>query len=308
MQRRKRIPQAIKKNINLKNKGVCCVCKERGLGLNFHHLDENNANNDEENIALLCVKEHDQFHRPNAYDKAKHLDLGVEKIRELKRQWEKVVEEAESDTPKIIAVVNGYGTYDSIHSVRLLVQDIDGKIIYQRLYHLLTGTLDQWTDRIIEEVSWLGKNVKLSIINKPLQVERCPCCSNSLSTVLDKNVALHYTSKDWKKASIGSIYINPKSPSVAFNLSYHLETIYMAHLHKCNGFLHFMSDKYEERTPIIQKVSIRTQAQQLFQKVINTWEPGQIFIGTGDPENPTITQNFVLPKIWEGNANINYHK
>ncbi|MBI4929913.1 MAG: hypothetical protein HY841_04060 [Bacteroidetes bacterium] len=280
IKKRIRIPPKTRKKLLDKNLGVCCVCKERDIGINFHHLDEDPSNNEEENLAVLCVKEHDMHHRPKAYA-LKHLELGMSKIRKYKHQWEKTVQEAKSTSPKIIAVLNIYGSRKSIHSVRFLVQDINGKIIYQRLYHLLTGSPDQWTDDIIEEVSWLGKNVKLSMINKPLKVEYCPCCSTSLSNTLDKNAAIHLTAKDWKKESSGSIYINPKFPAVAFILSYRNEILYKAHLHNCNGtHLHFMTDKYEERIPIKKKASTIIQAAEIMQKVISTWDPGKIFIGT----------------------------
>lgn len=294
------IPKPIQRSLLTKNLGVCCVCKERGTGTNFHHIDGNPANNNEDNIAVLCVQEHDQHHRPNAYVKTKHLELGAHKINEYKREWEQTVEECKSDNPKIFAVVNVYGDYTNIHSVRLLVQNVDGKIIYQRIYHLLAGTPDQWTDSIVDEVVWLGKNVKLTLIDEPLQVEYCPRCSTSLPNTLDRNVAIQLTASDWKQKSIGSIYINPTFPSLALIISYGDEILYKAHIHKCKDrHLHFQSDKFEERTPIKKNPSIRTQATEIIQKVVDTWEPGRLLIGTGDPDNPAIIKEFNLPYIWE---------
>jgi len=304
--RRKRIPTPTKKICYQKNLGVCCVCKERGLGINFHHIDGNPSNNDEENIAILCVKEHDQHHRPKVYDKPKHLELGAKKIKEFKKEWEHTVAECKTDNPKIIAVVNAYGDYENIHSVRFLIQNLEGKIIYQRIYHLHTGTPDDWTDGIIDEVCWLGKNIKLSIIDKPLNVEHCPCCKNSLANILDKNVVVHLTADDWHQKSIGSIYINPSFPSLALTIFYADDIIFKAHLHKCNGYLHFLCDNYEERTPIKKRLSIRTQATEAIKKVITVWNPAQIFIGTGDHDNPTVTNKFELPIIWEKNRKRGY--
>lgn len=61
MPKRKPIPGKIRVKIRKKNLEVCCVCKERGIGINFRHIDGNPANNTEENIALLCVQNHDQL-------------------------------------------------------------------------------------------------------------------------------------------------------------------------------------------------------------------------------------------------------
>lgn len=293
------IPRPIQRSVKEKSLGVCCVCKERGLGINLHHIDGNPFNNSEDNIAVLCLKEHDQHHRPNAYDKTKHLELGEEKIKEFKREWELTVAECKTENPKVIAVVNAYGNYDNIHSVRFLLQNSNSKIIYERIYHLLTGTPDQWTDNIIEEVVWLGKNVKLTIIDKPLEVEYCPCCSKSLANVLDENVMIHLTAKDWKEKSIGSIFINPTTPSLALTIFYNDDLVFSSHLHICNGYFHFRCDNFEERTPIKKYPSIRTQATEIIKKVMQSWELEKIFIGTGDPDTPTLINDFNLPLTWE---------
>ncbi|MFI5151502.1 MAG: HNH endonuclease signature motif containing protein [Bacteroidia bacterium] len=294
------IPRPIQRSIRKKNLDVCCVCKERDKGTNLHHIDGNPANNSEDNIAVLCVQEHDQHHRPDKYDNSKHIELGEDKIREYKREWEQTVEECKSDNPKILAVVNGYGDFAKVHSVKLLIQNVDGKIIYQRLYHQHFETMNEWTNHIMEEVNWLGKKVPLTLIDKPLDIELCPCCSNSLSDTLDKNIATRLTADDWQQKSIGTIYINPTFPIIELTIFYGDENIYEAHLHKCQGtHLHFHSDKFEERTPIKKKLGIRTQATILMQKVLDVWKPGQIFIATKDKKEPTIIYELNLPDIWE---------
>ena len=294
------IPTPLQRKVKAKNLGVCCVCKERGIGIHLHHLDEDPSNNVEDNLVVLCVKEHDQHHRPGAYTTVKHIELGKEKLKGFKEQWENTVNECKKENPQILAVINVYGTIESIHSVRLLVQNIEGKIIYERLYHLLTGSPEQWVDSILEEVIWLGKNVKLTVVDEPLQIEYCPCCNTSLPNIIDKNSAIHLTAGDWKEKSIATIYINPEEPSLALTVFYGDELLYKAHLHKCNKrSFHFLTEKFEERTPIKKFPSIRTQATEIVQKVIKSWEPGNIFIGTGDPEKPNIIGSFDLPKIWE---------
>lgn len=293
------IPLSTQRSVMAKNLKVCCVCKERGLGINLHHIDGNPKNNNEDNIAVLCIREHDQHHRPNAYDKSKHLELGADKIKEFKQEWEETVVDCKTENPNVIAVVNVYGSSESIHSVRFLLQNNNSKIIYERIYHLLTGTPEQWTDNIIDEVIWLGKHVKLSLIDKPLQIEYCPCCSKSLANVLDKNVVIHLTAKDWKEKSVATIYINPSFPSLALTIFYKEELVFLSHLHNCKGHLHFRCENFEERTPIKKYPSIRTQTNEIIKKVMKNWEIENIFIGTGDPDNPTIIKDFNLPAIWE---------
>ena len=181
---------------------------------------------------------------------------------------------------------------------------MNGKIIYERLYHWHYGTIDDWTDWIMDEVIWLGKNIKLTLIDKPLDIELCPCCNKSLSNTIDKNAAIHITAKDWKEKSIGTIYINPTFPSFAMTIFYGDEILYTAHLHKCEDrHLHFLCDKFEERIPITKNSNIKKQATEIMEKIFKSWEPGQIFIGTDDPDKPTIIKEFKLPDIWEKKRN-----
>ena len=227
------------------------------------------------------------------------MELGAEKIKYYKKQWEQTVEECQTDNPKVFAVLSVYGDYQSIHAVRLVIQNIDQEIIYQRDYHLLTATPTRWIDAIIEEVSWLGKNVKLTIIDRPQDIEYCPNECGALSTVLDKNIAIYLSATDWGKNSIGTIYINPIQPSLAFIVAYKGEDIFHCSLHKCGNFLHFHSDNFEERVPILGNTSIRQQAIEIILKVISTWNPGVLLIGTGNHDDPILIEEIVLPEVWE---------
>jgi len=297
--KRKNLTPQQKEKLLSMNAGVCCVCKIRGLGVNFHHIDGNPSNNTLENIAVLCVKEHDAHHRPQVYTGMNHLELGTKKILEYKREWEAFVKEAQKENPKMLAVINIYGTEESIHSMRLIFQTIESKTIVERLYHLLTGSPESWIDSAIDEVCWLGSNIPLIIVNKPLPIEYCPCCGKSLANVIDSNVAKRITASNWEQNSICSIYINPSQPSLAIILLYEKEVLLTALLHKCGKYLHFICDNFEERVPIKKLPSVRTQATGILSKVLDEWHPAQILIGTGDENDPEIIDNLNLPRIWE---------
>ena len=281
------------------NAGVCCVCKTRGQGVNFHHIDGDNINTVLENLAVLCVKDHDAHHRPQVYTQMNHLELGAEKILKYKLEWEAFVKEAQRESPKVLAVINIYGTEESIHSMRLIFQTIESRIIFEGLYHLLTGLPESWIDSVIDEVRWLGSNIPLSIVDKPLPIEYCPCCGKSLANVIDSNVAKRITASNWEQNSICSIYINPSQPSLTIILLYEKEVLLTASLHKCGKYLHFICDNFEERVPIKKSSSVRTQSTKILYKVLDEWYPAQLLIGTGDENDPEIIDNLSLPRIWE---------
>lgn len=134
--------QAQKERILKKNAGVCCVCKQRWLGVNFHHIDGDNSNTIDENLAVLCLKDHDAHHRPGAYLGFNHLELKAEQIKEFKNSWENFVAEASKSDPEIFAVINVYGSEINIHSIRLIFQWSDGRIVFERIYHLMDGPIE----------------------------------------------------------------------------------------------------------------------------------------------------------------------
>ena len=305
------INQKKRKNLSLKkqrellrrNVGVCCICRERGLGINFHHIDGNPSNDKLENIAVLCVKEHDQHNRPQRYIVPNHLRLGTKKIKKKKEEWEKFVKEASKKNTKVLAVLNVFGNYKNIHSMKLLFQWKD-KIIIERIYHLHSGPMESWVDSAFDELSWLGKDVNLTVVDKPLPVEYCPCCKTSFCNTIDSNYVKKLTASDWKKKSICSIYINPKQPSLALVIFYNEKEILRGSLHRCGNFLHYMCDNFEERKMIISKINVRKQAVDIIQKVLFDWSPGKIMIGTGNHDRPYSINVLLLPKCWEKHFSV----
>ena len=96
------------------------------------------------------------------------MDLGVDKIRAYKEEWEAFVSDAKKDHPQSIAMINAYGTIEEIHSARLIFQKVDGKIVLERHYHLLDGPVENtcfpmpWVGRWILPISATGFGIQRS--------------------------------------------------------------------------------------------------------------------------------------------------
>jgi hypothetical protein len=282
-----------------KNAFVCCVCKKRGLGTHLHHIDGDSSNTVDENLAVLCVKDHDLHHRPQVYSAINHIELGVNKIREFKESWEAFVLEVQKPEANACAVLTMYGSTSEVHSMQALFQWADGRIEFERTYHQTDGTPEACIENLMDQFKWLGKGIKLLLINEPLPVEYCPCCSSPLKRFLMENQYKRLFHKSWNADSMCSIYINPNLPSLAISLFLNQECIYKGHLHLCGDDLHYFCSNFEERFPITKKPSVRTQATRIIQEVINIWEPGYLFIGTGEQSNPHLIEDFELPRCWE---------
>lgn len=216
-----------------------------------------------------------------------------------KESWEAFVAEARGSKPGVLAVMSVYGTKELVHSMKLVFQWADGRIEFERTYHLQDGPPDTWVDLALEELAWLSKGIKLVFINEPLSVEHCTCCSRGLSRYLNEMQATPFMSESWANDSVCTIYLNPGKPSLALLVSLERDLIYQGCLHKCGSSLHYMGEGHEERVSIRRWKSVRTQAKQIIRKVVAGWRPGKVIMGTGDPDHPIVIPKLVLPPCWE---------
>ncbi len=89
---RPKLPSSIERRVLLQNRHCCCVCQVDGHGKEvlIHHIDGNNRNNVESNLAVLCL-----VHASMADAGLKHGKLGSGKklkpdsVRQYKKIWQK---------------------------------------------------------------------------------------------------------------------------------------------------------------------------------------------------------------------------
>lgn len=284
----------------------CCVCKRPNVGFNFHHIDGDSSNTVDENLAVLCVEDHDVHHRPGEYEvRTKHLELGAKEISRLKNSWEAFVIEARKPNPRVIATLSSYGTEDLIHSLELVLQWPDERIEYKRSFHLLEGDIERLIDHVMAELNSLSPAIKMALINQPLPVEHCPCCRKGLSTTLKPAVVAKMTDPGWATESCCKIYIDPTQPSLALIILLREQPLVRGYLHLCQGkylHYHYNSEGVNSRVPLKPRLSVRAQATRIVKHVLDEWRPSKILIGTGDPDHPQTISDLRLPRIWENSA------
>ena len=282
-----------------KNAHMCCVCKAFGIGLQLHHIDGDHSNTVDDNLAVLCVADHDAHHRPDHY-RVRHVELGTERIAKHKREWEEFVAEAARPKPRLLATISAYGTADALHSAKVAFQWTDGRIAFERVYHLHTGTIDDWTTDIAEEVVRVGRRILLVMLSEPLDVDHCPCCRRSLSNVIDRGYGLRRVAPNWQTDSVCTIYINPEHARIAVLFFLEQRQIFSGQLHLCGGtHLHFHCEDYDELVEVKRWPSVRAQASRLVRNLLRDWSPARTFIGTGDHTCPRIIEDLYLPWCWE---------
>lgn len=76
------IPKSIESQVLLANRHACCVCQK--LQIQLHHIDEDRANNNPDNIAVLCLPHHDLASMKIGLSKK----LQAPEIKVYKEKWE----------------------------------------------------------------------------------------------------------------------------------------------------------------------------------------------------------------------------
>jgi len=302
---RVRIRDSDKRKIEARNAGVCCVCRKTGFGTNIHHIDHDPSNNSSDNLALICVKDHDANHRPGAYHPCHHLP--ADELRRYKAEWEDFVARARSNPPRVLAVLNVFGSEDHLHAVRLAMQDETGRIGFEHDFHFLDISMDEALDEVFERITWLNPEIVLHSMQGPSPIEYCSC-KKSLTDALLPVAAAKELAADWSDISLMAIYVNPNHPSCAITLHYKGEepTIEWS-LHRCGGYLSLREIRHEGATDpmltveykIAPRPSVRSQATKVVADIIGLWSPGRYLIGTDDPDEPRLIEDLVLPQCWE---------
>jgi len=82
MSDRTKIPKEIRTRILMANAHSCCVCSSGGVQI--HHINGDNSDHREENLAVLCLPHHDKATSPQGLT----ASLTAEQIRTYKRNWE----------------------------------------------------------------------------------------------------------------------------------------------------------------------------------------------------------------------------
>src|SRR5438094_1913304 len=52
------VPPDVSAAVMFASDRTCCVCRQPGLGVQIHHLDEDPTNHDPTNLAVLCLQDH----------------------------------------------------------------------------------------------------------------------------------------------------------------------------------------------------------------------------------------------------------
>jgi hypothetical protein len=291
-----------------RNAHRCCVCKRDGVGLELHHIDGNPSRTIDDNLAVLCVEEHDRHHRPSAYSlPLRHLELDSHAIYNYKKRWESFVAAARQPEPAVFGTVTAYGTVACIHSIQLVMQWPNGDVEYSRAFHLLDGDVEWLAEQSVREAqSFGGRMFTIYQVDRPMPVDHCPCCGSGLLRTMSPGFSRRLQDPTWATESVCAIYVEPAEPALALIFALADEEIATIDLHLCVGrTLHYHnSSGYEERIEVTD-TSVRERTNRTVRGILRDWAPARAYLGTGDGESPTVIEwttpygDLPLPRCWE---------
>jgi hypothetical protein len=77
------LPTDVSAKVLVAHDRTCCVCNERGKRVQIHHIDDNNSNNDEPNLAVLCFDCHDLTMIKGGFGRS----LGAAQVTQYRDEW-----------------------------------------------------------------------------------------------------------------------------------------------------------------------------------------------------------------------------
>ncbi|MCP3460439.1 HNH endonuclease signature motif containing protein [Bradyrhizobium sp. CCGUVB23] len=92
------IPDDVATEVLYQHDRTCCVCNEPGKAIQIHHIDEDPSNHDPNNLAVLCLQDHEETQIRGGFGR-KLRALDVTKCRD---EWTRRVRERRAEVDKIV--------------------------------------------------------------------------------------------------------------------------------------------------------------------------------------------------------------
>jgi hypothetical protein len=93
------IPQDVGALVLFRSDRTCCVCRERGKPIQIHHVDDNPADNEPENLAVVCVHCHNDTQVKGGFGRK----LDALQVRQYRDDWVERVKKRRDDADQIAA-------------------------------------------------------------------------------------------------------------------------------------------------------------------------------------------------------------
>jgi len=101
------VPTEISTEVLFAQGHTCCVCREPGKAVQLHHIDENPTNHSPENLAVLCLEDHERTQLRGGFGKK----LLAPEVKRYRDDWiERVTRRREEADERAIAAMGATNT------------------------------------------------------------------------------------------------------------------------------------------------------------------------------------------------------
>lgn len=91
------IPEDISAEVLFQHDHTCCVCNQPGKAVQIHHVDDDHANNDLKNLAVLCLADHDLTQIKGGFGRK----LNAAEVTKYRDGWVSRVQQRRVDADKL---------------------------------------------------------------------------------------------------------------------------------------------------------------------------------------------------------------
>ena len=112
MSKKKRtpIPEDIASEILFLSDRTCCVCNIRGKNVQIHHIDENPANNEIENLSILCLECHNDTMIRGGFGRK----LEANQVIKYKNDWISRVKKRKETADELASIQSVTGSTETV--------------------------------------------------------------------------------------------------------------------------------------------------------------------------------------------------
>ncbi|MGI4022728.1 MAG: HNH endonuclease signature motif containing protein [Janthinobacterium lividum] len=121
------IPDNVAAEILFVSDRTCCVCNIRGKQVQIHHIDENPANNNTDNLSILCFECHNDTMIKGGFGRK----LEAKQIVKYRDEWHERVKERKAKADEIASIQTVAGVAEIIIATEINEEDfLDYKTYY----------------------------------------------------------------------------------------------------------------------------------------------------------------------------------
>jgi hypothetical protein len=104
------VPPEVSAEVLFAQNHTCCVCRERGKPVQLHHIDEDPTNHSPENLAVLCLEDHEHTQLRGGFGKKllppevkRYRDDWIERVKRRREEADNLAIAAMADASTIQA-------------------------------------------------------------------------------------------------------------------------------------------------------------------------------------------------------------